>query len=215
MAVFYRYQDSGLDDWNKENNHIQMGFRPGFAVQARELTQIQTAIQGQITALAHSQGLKSGSVVDGNILNVNGPGGPGVWNLSLGKGYIFCEPDLRELGYFVHNNTQMSLSNIDAPSGERINVYVRWSEIQVNGDGDPFPAQGGYAEVRVDGSILDNAQGNANSSAPGASRYKIDIVSLGTYNPATESKPVHSADMIYFQNGIPFYSDDGTPVTYT
>ena len=214
MAVFYRYQDSGLDDWEKEKNYVQMGFRPGFSVQARELTQMQTAMQSQITALAHSQGLKSGSIVDRSSLSVNGPGTPGIWNLSLNRGDIFCEPDLRELGYFVHNNTPQSLSGINVPTGERLNIYVRWMEIQVNADGDPIPAQGGYVEVRVDGSILDNAQGYANSSAPGASRYKIDIVSLGSYNPATESKPVHSADMIYFQNGTPYYSDDGTAVAY-
>ena len=51
MSVFYRYQDSGLDDWNKENNYLQMGFRPGFAIQARELTQMQTMMQSQISAM--------------------------------------------------------------------------------------------------------------------------------------------------------------------
>ena len=48
MSIFYRFQDAGLDDWDAANNYMQMGFRPGFAIQARELTQMQTILQAQI-----------------------------------------------------------------------------------------------------------------------------------------------------------------------
>ena len=47
MSVFYRFQDSGLDDWDISKNYMQLGFRPGFAIQARELTQMQTILQAQ------------------------------------------------------------------------------------------------------------------------------------------------------------------------
>mgnify|MGYP001180441327 CR=1 FL=1 len=48
MAVFFEFQDSGLDDYRRDKNFLQMGFRPGFAIQARELTQIQSTLQNQI-----------------------------------------------------------------------------------------------------------------------------------------------------------------------
>jgi hypothetical protein len=52
MAVFFEFQDSGLDDYSRDKNFVQMGFRPGFAIQARELTQMQTLLQAQFYALA-------------------------------------------------------------------------------------------------------------------------------------------------------------------
>jgi hypothetical protein len=39
-----------FDDFNAENNYHRILFRPGFAVQARELTQLQSALQHQIEA---------------------------------------------------------------------------------------------------------------------------------------------------------------------
>ena len=40
--------DFEADNGPKENNYMRILFKPGYAVQARELTQIQTAIQNQI-----------------------------------------------------------------------------------------------------------------------------------------------------------------------
>ena len=39
-----------FDDFNAENNYHRILFRPGYAVQARELTQLQSALQHQIEA---------------------------------------------------------------------------------------------------------------------------------------------------------------------
>ena len=36
------------DDFNEEKNFYRVLFRPGYAVQARELTQLQTILQSQI-----------------------------------------------------------------------------------------------------------------------------------------------------------------------
>jgi hypothetical protein len=36
------------DDFDQSKNYLRVLFRPGYAVQARELTQLQTAIQAQI-----------------------------------------------------------------------------------------------------------------------------------------------------------------------
>ena len=37
-----------LDDFDETKNYHRVLFRPGYAVQARELTQLQTALQAQI-----------------------------------------------------------------------------------------------------------------------------------------------------------------------
>ena len=37
-----------FDDFNEENNFVRTLFRPGFAIQARELTQLQSVLQNQI-----------------------------------------------------------------------------------------------------------------------------------------------------------------------
>ena len=36
------------DDFNETNNFVKTLFRPGYAVQARELTQLQSALQNQV-----------------------------------------------------------------------------------------------------------------------------------------------------------------------
>ena len=38
------------DDFSESNNYVRTLFRPGFAVQARELTQLQSQLQYQIEA---------------------------------------------------------------------------------------------------------------------------------------------------------------------
>ena len=38
------------DDFDKSKNYKRVLFRPGFAIQARELTQLQSALQHQVEA---------------------------------------------------------------------------------------------------------------------------------------------------------------------
>ena len=52
------------DDFTPEDNYYRLLFRPGRAVQARELTQIQTLLQSQISKLS-SHLFKDGSLVSG------------------------------------------------------------------------------------------------------------------------------------------------------
>ena len=40
------------DDFSDEKNFLRVLFKPGYAVQARELTQLQTILQSQITKFA-------------------------------------------------------------------------------------------------------------------------------------------------------------------
>ena len=50
------------DDFDKDNNFVRTLFRPGFAIQARELTQLQSTLQNQIEQ-GFSHMFKDGTVV--------------------------------------------------------------------------------------------------------------------------------------------------------
>lgn len=53
-----------FDDYNEDNQYYRILFRPSVAVQARELTQLQTILQKQITRFGNSI-YKDGSIVEG------------------------------------------------------------------------------------------------------------------------------------------------------
>ena len=57
-----------FDDFNAENNYHRILFRPGFAVQARELTQLQSALQHQIEAHGSHIFRDGAQVVPGNYV---------------------------------------------------------------------------------------------------------------------------------------------------
>jgi len=208
MTVFYRFQDSGLDDYNKLNNYVQMGFRPGFAIQARELTQMQTIMQAQLTAFAR-RFLKNGSATDPvNQVIVQGSGED--WSATLTSGYYYVEPYLKDVGYFVYNSSALTIPNINAPADGTVYGYIQWEEVQVNPDGEEHLGGGGYATVKVDETLKDNAQGYSNWMAPGASRYQINIIGAGWYlDDGTINLPANAAIVFYIEDGIPKYYDTG------
>lgn len=57
-------QSPFFDDFNENKNFHRVLFRPGFAVQARELTQLQSILQNQIERFANEI-LVDGTVVSG------------------------------------------------------------------------------------------------------------------------------------------------------
>ena len=50
------------DDFDSSKNYVKSLFRPGFAIQARELTQLQSALQNQIAKFGEHV-FEEGSVV--------------------------------------------------------------------------------------------------------------------------------------------------------
>ena len=53
-----------FDDFDQENQYYRVLFKPGFAVQARELTQLQTTLQDQVEQFGDNI-FKEGSIVKG------------------------------------------------------------------------------------------------------------------------------------------------------
>jgi hypothetical protein len=58
------------DDFDETKNYQRILFKPGFAVQARELTQTQTILQNQVTQFAKHI-FKDGTIVNGGLFDVN------------------------------------------------------------------------------------------------------------------------------------------------
>jgi hypothetical protein len=69
MAINYNVNPY-YDDYNQEKQFYRILFRPGRAVQARELTQLQTSLQKQIEQFGQSI-YKEGSIVIPGGLNIN------------------------------------------------------------------------------------------------------------------------------------------------
>ncbi len=70
MALTTHPTSPYFDDYNETKNYMRILFRPGYSVQARELTQLQTAIQGQIDRFGQHV-FKNGSPVIGGQPTIN------------------------------------------------------------------------------------------------------------------------------------------------
>ena len=59
------------DDFSDEKNFLRVLFKPGYAVQARELTQLQTILQSQITKFADHFFKEGSKIFGGNVNTTN------------------------------------------------------------------------------------------------------------------------------------------------
>jgi hypothetical protein len=69
MTKLFNY-DPFYDDFNEDNNFMRILFRPGYAVQARELTQLQTILSNQIEKFGNHI-FKSGSPIVGGKISLD------------------------------------------------------------------------------------------------------------------------------------------------
>ena len=56
-----------FDDFDESKNYQRILFKPGVAVQARELTQLQTALQAQLDRVGRYSFKDGSRVVDGKV----------------------------------------------------------------------------------------------------------------------------------------------------
>lgn len=93
--------DFNADNGPRENNYMRILFKPGYAVQARELTQLQTAIQNQIK-LFGDHIFKDGSQVLGGHLTLD----TAVISLKLQNQFGNTDIDVTEFDkQIITNNT--------------------------------------------------------------------------------------------------------------
>jgi len=69
MTTLFNY-DPYFDDFDEDNNFMRVLFRPGYAVQARELTQLQTILSNQIEKFGNHI-FKSGSPIVGGKISLD------------------------------------------------------------------------------------------------------------------------------------------------
>ena len=181
------------------------------ALDHTESPQFTEYLQGQFYALAKKVVGDSG-VLDAPLTvrrNSGSAGSPSDFTVTLNPGHVLIRPQDKDLGYAVYLNS--TKSNDESTATAQPFVYLQYREVQVNPDGDTFDPQDGFAAVEVDPTLVDNAQGYYNSSAPGASRYKIEVLNMGTYVAAEGAVPAGIANIIYFANHVPYFLN-GTPV---
>jgi len=252
------------DDFDEDKKFLRILFKPGFAVQARELTQSQTILQKQVERFG-SHVFKNGSVVSGGELfihnstylnvatdyagtavNINDFNGKTITNLAgtktgqvvvvydadagtgdpktvyvkqisgsafaagdtittveaapafanvstggAGTGQLFSVNDgvFFYDGFFIKNSAQtIAISKYETSSNARIGFEITESIV----------------EYTQDTSLLDPAQDASNFQAPGADRFKIDLILF--------SRALDSADDTQFielarvQNGTLSYA---------
>lgn len=70
MPITHYNESPYWDDFDQDKNYLRVLFRPGYSVQARELTQLQTAIQAQIERFGNHF-FKDGTKVMGGMATIN------------------------------------------------------------------------------------------------------------------------------------------------
>jgi hypothetical protein len=252
------------DDFNEDKKFLRILFKPGFAVQARELTQSQTLLQKQVERFG-SHVFKNGSVVSGGELfihnstylnvatdyagtavNINDFNGKTITNLAgtktgqvvvvyganagtgepktvyvkqisgsafaagdtittveaapafanvstggAGTGQLFSVNDgvFFYDGFFLKNSAQtIAISKYGTSSNARIGFEISESIV----------------EYTQDTSLLDPAQDASNYQAPGADRFKIDLVL--TSRTLTSTDDTQFIELARVENGTLSYA---------
>jgi hypothetical protein len=174
--------EPSLDTWLPSTNFLQVGFRPGYSLQARELIEIQSIIQHQISTFAQELGYVHGSLAKICESNprlespvASGDGDIGEYSavISMSPGYFFMK-DSDRLGHFVRYNHSRS-------DGASILHNLFWSVNPESPDNQTEVVFMGleYEEQTItpedDPGLYDNAAGFPNENAPGAVRYHVDV----------------------------------------
>jgi hypothetical protein len=226
------------DDFDEDKNFYRILFRPGYAVQARELTQLQTILQNQIERFGRHIFTNGSSVIGGEVyfppnnyatINLNPTfantsidinefdkklvvstdtantiqfrvldvAGPTANDPPVLFGTYIGDKEFTENQTFVVKNGTVFANTASANSGsfskfagikDSIFFYNGFfikvpSQTVVIGKYDVLPScrvgleiDDGIITEQSDSSLLDPAQESFNYQAPGAARYKADLV---------------------------------------
>lgn len=249
------------DDFDESKNFHKIMFRPGYAVQARELTQIQTILQNQIERFGRHIFVNGSTVIGGKLdvsdivtLNVESQYGNSdiVVSEFKDKTIIYSSGNTTVQARVIETseatNTTPACLHVRYLTGEEFsngatvlsttgNLYANISAVDgANSNGsigfiyDSIYFMQGYfvkvpkqtvvvskhhrqANVKVgleyqdniiteynDASLLEPAQGTSNYQAPGAGRYKVDLIlSTRPLDSIDDEKYINVADL---ENGI-------------
>jgi len=219
------------DDFDETKKFLRILFKPGYAVQARELTQLQTILQNQINRFGNNI-FRNGSLVTGGqtfiqdatylkldtdyagiAVNINDFSGKTVVNSSGTKrGEVIVAYDANSgtgdpktlLIKQVYGDAFNSVETIQTV--ESAPVFANISNARIG-----FEISESIINYTQDTSLLDPAQDASNYQAPGADRYKV-VLTLSTRSLDStddtqfiELARVESGTLTY-KNNYPFYA---------
>lgn len=269
-----------FDDYSEDKKFHRILFRPGYAVQARELTQLQTILQQQIRRHGDHIFKEGAMVIPGQIsfdLNVSyvklsfdaGVDASASLKTLVGKqiqnssgliaqvvNYAVAEgSDPNTIFVKYQNSVQVNgvnvgefapyelLTPVDGSSGLDVTVadtfmptgtacsasvdrgvyYIKKNFVLVTGQSIILDKYNNKPNYRVglklveqfiypeeDESLLDNALGSPNYSAPGAARYSMDLTLTKLPLTATAEADADFIDLLRLRDGKVIYMIDRT-----
>jgi len=190
------------DDFTPDDNYYRLLFRPGRAVQARELTQIQTLLQSQIAKLG-SHLFKDGALVSGGQLNYdrsdtkwiavqpNFEGTP-IRITSFTPGLSISKPATTEL-----NSRRATITAaFPAENGDPNTIYFKWD--------------GGTPENISKDGFLRNELLTISDKASGVSKYRVKTMDSDSYYG--DSAHISVTPGVYYWKGMFVKSTGGSVI---
>lgn len=268
------------DDYNPDKNFYKVLFKPGFAVQARELNQLQSIVQHQVSSFANHIFKKNSMVIPGGIVlntradilfttNINPAQfvGKTITNAPLNGdtndyitavvlGYKESDSEYPAALYIKYFNSYKGTDELDPYRMEFINTdtiytlentptqlgvhtlgvtigkvasidkgvfYTKELFVDVNNQSIIVEVDNrtitncvlglniteSIVDYIQDDSLLDNAQGYPNQYAPGADRYKVELV-LTKYNIYSEISDENFIKLMSVENNTITYLNNNT-----
>ena len=133
------------DDFSEDSNYYRILFRPSFSVQARELTQLQTILNDQVSKVGNSL-LDDGDVLSGGEMSYNSA-----------ESEVTVKDGIYYLNGIAVNVVTQTIVGVDP------NHLVGFLVVEE------------FINAGSDDTLYDNAAGSPNYRGPGADRFKISL----------------------------------------
>ena len=170
---------SRIDDFmNAGNNYVISGFKPGYALQAAELNEIQEQfLYQQRLSNSCTYNWRNANpnhvpfwngTTPYNPINISSSGSTSL-NVTANQGWYYLIDSASGMGYWIWINTGLSITVSHADAGFNATRYgFTYTKEFINSDQDD--------------TLTDNSNSaNTNMNIPGADRYKITNISLVKY----------------------------------
>lgn len=176
------------DTWDPKKNYISLGFAPGYALQSKELLELQSTILNQMSTTARSM-FKHGQpridLEEESLIAHGTKTNPVSVDQSSHK-FTFT----RNSQFFT--NFSLNSNNDNLPNGFWVNFppvdETNWEETlsAEPGEGDfvGFMVKLQTIDSTTDVTLLDTAGGFSNANAPGATRYAYSVVNQAVDPPS-------------------------------
>ena len=171
------------DTWDPTKNYISLGFAPGYALQSKELLELQSTILNQISTAARSM-FKHGQpridLEEESLLASSTLTNP----VTVNAGEFTFKRNSQFFTNFRLNDSNDFLPNgfwVNFPPTHTDSFGTQWKETIDPAEGDfvGFTVEIKTIDWEDDDTLLDTAGGFSNLNALGATRYAYSVVNHG------------------------------------